>query len=363
MPASPDDGARLAARVAAQVAEAEALLLRRIARALAAGIDRPDWETQKLAELRMLQQAIAHDVTEADARIAATILQVIVEANGDGAALALTDLEAAGLELPRVPDVTPATNIAAEVVAQARAAMQAVPGLLARVYREAVAAGVGEVLGGTVTRLQAAQHVLDRLASNGITGFTDKAGRNWSLTSYVEMAVRTGAGQSAVQGHVDALQTAGIDLVIVSDSPRECPTCRPWEKKILSLSGQVGAVILPSATGGSPVRVDVAGTLDEAKRAGLQHPNCTHSVAAYIPGATSTAAGRSNPDGYEAKERQRAMERKVREWKRRQALALDDQAAARAAAKVREWQAALREHVDAHDLKRLRYREQINLAT
>jgi len=91
--------------------------------------------------------------------------------------------------------------------------------------------------------------------------------------------------------------------------------------------------------------------------------DCTHSIRAYLPGATRTASTKTDPAGYEAKQKQRYMERKVREWKRREALALDDAASVRARGKVREWQAALREHVDRHDLKRLRYREQINLAT
>ena len=362
MPANPDDGARYAARVAELVAEAEAQLLRRIARALAAGIDEPAWEQAALARLQLLRHQLEADVTVLDRRVAEAIRQALLEAHNTGAALALTDLEHLGLPLDTVPPVDHTLDLAEQAAQQARAAVLGTPELLARVYQDAVHAGASEVLGGKVTRLQAAQHVLDRLVSNGVSGFRDKAGRNWSLTSYVEMAVRTTAGQAAVAAHTSALASAGIDLVIVSDSPRECPTCRPWERKVLSLSGQVGAVILPSATGGKPVHVQVEATLDQATAAGLQHPNCTHSLSAYLPGATSMAPARHDADGYDAKQRQRAMERRIREWKRRQALALDDATAARAAGKVREWQSALREHVDAHDLKRLRRREQINQA-
>ena len=52
----------------------------------------------------------------------------------------------------------------------------------------------------------------------------------------------------------------------------------------------------------------------------------------------------------------------MREWKRREAASLDDLAAAKAKAHVREWQGRLREHVAKHDLSRLRYREQISKA-
>lgn len=361
MPANPDDGARLAARVAEIVAEAEAVLLQRMAAALRTGIDSPDWERLALARLVLLRQQLNRGAGLLELRAAEAIREVIAEAYVQGVALAKVDLAEHGIDLDTVPDLDSTTTTG--VLEQAAAAIRQVPNALTQVYQQAVAAGVAEVLGGQVTRVAAAQHVLDRLVLDGISGFRDSAGRNWSLTSYVEMAVRTGAGQTAVQGHVDAIASKGLDLVLVSDSPRECPKCRPWENKVLSLSGRVGAVLEPSRTGGPAVKVEIAGTLDQAKRAGLQHPNCTHSVRAFIPGATKVSPARHDAAGYEAKQRQRAMERKVREWKRREALALDDAAAARARVKVRQWQAELRHHVDAHDLKRLSRREQINVAT
>jgi len=70
----------------------------------------------------------------------------------------------------------------------------------------------------------------------------------------------------------------------------------------------------------------------------------------------------SDPEMYEARQQQRSLERGVRQWKTRGAVALDDKAAAQAQAKVREWQGRLREHVAANDLKRLSYREQIGKA-
>lgn len=363
MPASPDDGARYAAQVADLVATAETVLLRRIARALAAGITTPGWEHEALARLQLLQRRMGADVTDLEKAVAATIRRVLLEAHNAGAALALTDLERLGLVLPGVPPIASTLRTAEQLADRTAHAIRSVPTLLTRVYRQAVQAGAGEVLAGSNTRLEAAQHVLDRLVSNGVTGFRDVSGRQWGLTSYVEMAVRTEAGQTAVAGHTDALASAGVDLVKVSDSPRECPLCRPWEGKVLSLSGRVGAVLEPSLTGGGAVRVHIAGSLAEAKAAGLQHPNCAHNLTAVLPGATVLKPAVHDAAGYEAKQRQRALERKVREWKRREALALDDAAAARARAKVRAWQAALREHVAANDLKRLSRREQIDVAT
>lgn len=357
MPASPEDGARHAIKVTSIVEDLERMLLRQLAENLATGADRDDWDQAALTRLRLWRARADAGVRGAQQQLADVVAEVMVAAHTEGYALALADLPENQLGEP-----APARRVlraADDLTARVMSTLQQTPRLLESVYRQAVAAGAAEVAGGKVTRLAAAQHVLDRLLSNGVTGFRDVAGRNWSLTSYVEMAVRTETGAQAIAGHVEALRDGGVDLIQVSDSPRECPKCRPWEGKVLSLSGQVGAVLVPSAVGDGAVRVDVAGTLDDARRDGLQHPNCTHSIRAYLPGATSTARPKSDPEGYEAKQRQRAMERKVREWKRREELALTPEVGARARAKVRDWQGAIRDHVDANDLKRLRRREQI----
>ena len=247
-----------------------------------------------------------------------------------------------------------------------RSSLQQSPRLLESVLREAVRAGVDEVRGGTAVRRGGSQQVLDKLVRQGITGFRDSAGRNWSLTSYTEMAVRTETQARALAAGDASIRAAGLDLVIVSDSPRECPLCRPFEGKVLSLNGGIGeqshAVTRSNEFGARPVRVSVHSSLQAARAAGFQHPNCTHSYSAFIPGVTKRDRPKANPEGYEAKQRQRAMERKIREWKRAEALALDPARQKEARAKVREWQAQLRTYVEANNLKRLPGRESIKKA-
>jgi len=363
MPVDPGMGENLSARVASIVADAELALLRLLAALLRDGDD-DSWVQTRLAAVQQLRVDLQRGVRSLDQAVVAEIQKVVLEAYNVGSGLALDDLQVADVAPAVAADpVVAAAALAAPAVTSARAAANRLPTMLTEVFQQAVAAGADEVLGGKVTRLQAAQHVLDRLTSNGVGGFVDKAGRNWALTSYVEMAVRTASGQAAVQGHVDSLAAAGLDLVIVSDAPRECPLCRPYEGQILSLSGQVGDVVTKSVVDDKSVRVHVFATLAQARAAGLQHPNCRHSLSAFLPGATERKIARRDPVGYEATQRQRAMERKVREWKRREAVALTPETAAYARSKTRDWQKALREHVDANDLKRLSRREQIDRAT
>jgi hypothetical protein len=363
MPANPDDGARLAARIIEAIAQLERYLIKLIVDRLRAGLHTDEWGFAKLAEMQMLRRRLESSTQRMAKDLPEQITRIALDAYNTGQALAVNDLTDIGRDYLLAPDpVQQVERIMGPIIQRIQVAVDQIPTLLLNVYEDAVNAGVSEVLGGTATRVQAAQRVLDELATRGVTGYRDSAGRNWSLESYVEMAVRTGAGHAAVQGHVDALQASGMDLIIVSDAPRECPLCRPWERKVLSISGRVGAIIEPSELTGNPVVVNVAGSLEEARAAGFQHPNCRHSISAYLPGVTIKGTPGQDAVAYEAGQRQREMERKIREWKRRQAVALDDAAARRAGQKVRDWQAALREHVDLHDLQRLRRREQIGTA-
>lgn len=361
MPASPADGERYARQVLPVIEDLEARLFAMLREALKDDPDSPTWEQQRLAQVALIKRTAARDTTAALVQLEGLVRDLVLHAYHHGAALALDDLDDAGRPVPGggMDALAQTATFRQAAMSSLQGLDRVLPQLLSAAYTEAVAAGAVETLQGGVTRLQASQHVLDRLLSDGVRGFTDAAGRAWSLESYTEMAVRTVTGQAAVAGHVDQLTQAGLDLVIVSDSPRECPLCRPWEGKVLSISGQVGAVITPSVTTGEAVTVKVADTVAGAKAAGLQHPNCTHSLSAYLPGATRKTKADAAPAGYRAKERQRAIERHVREWKRREHLALTDEAAAKARRKVRQWQGALRDHIDAHDLKRLRYREQV----
>ncbi|CEA09900.1 Phage minor capsid protein 2 [Arthrobacter saudimassiliensis] len=57
------------------------------------------------------------------------------------------------------------------------------------------------------------------------------------MTSCAEMAVRTSTAEAMLQGHTDRVQELGVDTVVVSDAPEECNICRPFEGKVLSISG------------------------------------------------------------------------------------------------------------------------------
>lgn len=339
MPASPDPD--LLARISKEVAEIHGQavddLLAIVARRLARGIDQSGWAELKLLEQVQLRNE-AQAVLERLQVLGPAAIERAVEAGWTAGTADAVEVAAT---------LAPRTNVEA-VRALAREAVEQVAGSRLRIlrsvddaYRAVITEASSGVVSGSLTRRQAAQRALDRFADRGVTGLVDRAGRRWGLDTYAEMATRTAAGRAQVQGALDRYQAAGRDLVIISDAPGECALCRPHEGKVFSISGATpGYPALSSATG-------------------LWHANCRHSASLFVPGLTRPMGRTEDPEGDAARQEQRRLERGVRQWRRREAVALDEGARRQAAARAREWQGRLREHVAANDLKRQRHRERL----
>lgn len=360
MAIDPGDGEQHARRIVPVVALFEVDALATITEALtdqrdgSGGWDAPAdrWAEGKMRRVPRLRRRLAALVDRVLPSIGSAVRSALGDAWRSGATAAADDSDTPDPppQRARVPFVVVRLDTETTRAVETAARRSAAATLTA--YREAIYAGTAPTITAGATRRSSSQRVLDRLASAGDQSYRDRAGRRWSLETYSEMAVRTVTGQAALDAYTETLGARGHDLVVVSDAPRECPLCRPWEGKVLSLSGQ-----------DPPAGIEVAGTLAEARAAGLMHPNCRHRVTRHIPGVPSPVRASAEPAGYEAQQRQRALERRIRAWKRREAVALDDQAAARARNGLRDAQADLRGHLAEHtDLKRQRHREQIDRA-
>lgn len=362
MPVSRETTETLAEGVAAAYARVEVRLLQLIGQHLAEGADAPAWAETKLAELQVFRRRALALAAQARGEAVSELVNAMTAAYLRGLAAGQFEADALGVDLDAPPPQ--AERAVTALVAAQTATLEGLDLQIVRAavdgYRDAVVrASVGTLTGAT-TRLQDAQRALDDLGRRGLTGFVDKRGRSWNVATYVEMATRTTTAQAAVQGHMDRLEQAGINLFQVSDSSRECELCRPWEGKVLS-RGPVAAVMRNAVTG-ERQRVRVDGTVREAVSAGLFHPGCTHNLSGFVPGVTKRDRAKANPEGYAERQRLRAMERKVREWKRREAVAVTPEAERLTKAKVREWQGAIRAHTEATGLPRKRNRESLTAA-
>ncbi|MFE9921569.1 phage minor capsid protein [Streptomyces sp. NPDC005774] len=357
----------LASTVSTLYEQVEMVLTQRIRQAAADGIDAPTWVEQKLASLGNLQAGIRSVVDALSVDASGAIHQAVTDAYRRGQQAAVAELGAlpAGVTqavADAIPNAAVIDRLAAALVNDTRPVHLRILRESMDTYRDVIARASAAPLSGAQTRRQAAQSALDDFANRGVTGFVDRSGRSWNLSSYIEMATRSTVGRAAIEAHTDRLGEAGVDLVIVSRAPEECPLCRRWETKILVRSGQPGArtIEVEHATEDERmVKVRVAGSLEEARAAGLMHPNCRHTISAYLPGLTKEPEPVPARGTYEQSQQQRYLERQVRKWKRLEEAATDDATAKTRRARVRAYQAKIRELVDESGMPRKPRREQL----
>lgn len=123
--------------------------------------------------------------------------------------------------------------------------------------------------------IQSSRDLVKDMETNGITAFTDRSGRKWSLQAYGNMAVRT----TARQAEVAAILTADEhDLWQIVKIGSTCPVCAPLEGRVYSKSGANPEYPPLSMAFG---KVDVSGPDDLTNTYLNIHPNCLHSLIKY----------------------------------------------------------------------------------
>lgn len=173
---------------------------------------------------------------------------------------------------------------------------------------------------------------MERLRREGVTAFTDRAGRRWSLHTYGSMVLRSTSRQAEVLAVLT--QNPGHDLYQISKHGSTCPLCAPLEGRVYSKSGRDPDFPPLAAAFG---KMDPAGPDDLANSWLNIHPNCLHHLRPWTPMGRSEEEIRkirefssfeSNPvtrdprtqrqiDAYRQKERSRARRlRDYRQWER-----------------------------------------------
>lgn len=117
------------------------------------------------------------------------------------------------------------------------------------------------------------QNFLNELAMEGVTCFTDKAGREWRLSTYGAMVLRTVTAQAQVMAVLTA--DPGRDLYQISEIGTTCPICAPLEGRVYSRSGQ-DPDFPPLAWAFGKIDPDGPDTLENTWL--NIHPCCLHSL-------------------------------------------------------------------------------------
>lgn len=115
-----------------------------------------------------------------------------------------------------------------------------------------------------------------KLQNQGVTAFVDKAGREWSLQDYCNMATRTTARQAQVAAVLT--KDPSHDLYQIVKIGSTCPVCAPLEGRVYSKSGiSPDYPALTLAFG----KMDPNGPDDILNTYLNIHPNCLHSIIPY----------------------------------------------------------------------------------
>jgi hypothetical protein len=218
---------------------------------------------------------------------------------------------------------------------------------------------------GQETRVRAIRKAMDQMSAAGLTGFVDRAGRNWSPEAYAAMVVRTASHNVAIRAVKDRQQEfGGGDIFQVSSHPGARPLCYPYQGKFYSWSTGPGEF---KDGAGHTQQYDNIHATSYGEPAGLFGINCGHHPIPMIPGYSypqeyEEQSEEENRKEYEESQQQRAYERNIRAAKREQAIAeaTGDTAAKREATlKVREEQRRMQGFINETGRARRYDREQI----
>ena len=223
----------------------------------------------------------------------------------------------------------------------------------------------GAVITGAESRQQALRKTIRQFNDNGITGFVDKRGRNWTPEAYVNMAMRTTAGSVANEVQTARCEDMGVNLIQIDSHSGARPKCAKDQGKIFSLDNTSGTT---EDLNGRKIRYYPWNSSSYGEPDGILGINCGHHKFPFVPGVNiqrhfPTEDMDANNRLYKQTQVQRALEREVRKQKRECMLfdeLGDPDAFEEASVKLKSKEAQLKDYVKKHDhLHRRKDREQV----
>lgn len=182
-------------------------------------------------------------------------------------------------------------------------------------YRKIIHDAAIEFNSGNLTIAQSVDLAQKDFLKKGITSITYANGAKVNIRSYAEMALRTNGQRAIIQGEAMLRDLVGIYTVRVSSHGITCPMCAEWQGQVL-----IDDVYQDGEPDGKHE------LLSTAINAGLLHPNCRHSLMSVDPEIDSDSKTISytkrDKEKYEAQQKQRKLEREMRELKRYKAGAV-----------------------------------------
>lgn len=200
-----------------------------------------------------------------------------------------------------------------------------------------------QAMSGAISPSQAVKEALEKIVEGGVY-VEYPGGRRDTIETATARAVRTGISQATGRIQIDRMNEMDVDLVLVSSHLGARPSHAEWQGKVYSRTGN-GYPDFVSSTGYGSVT-------------GLCGANCRHSFSPYFEGMNNPFTeydSEENLKQYEMEQRQRTLERRIRDTKRKlmgyQASG-DEKAYERRAALLQQQNEAYNQYCKENNLKK-----------
>lgn len=210
------------------------------------------------------------------------------------------------------------------------AANTAVLRMMNDTYRQTIFRAGMYASNGVMTETQAYDMAVKDFLNRGINCIEYRDGRRVNIADYASMAVRTANQRAYMVGEGEFRKSIGETLVIISHHASACKLCRPFERKVL---------IDDVYSGGKPDDGDYM-LLSEAMKLGLFHPRCRHELGTYYPELEEINHynNEENDVSDYGRYNRAHIENMVQRYKRLTVGSVDPENVARYQAKLKEWE-------------------------
>lgn len=216
------------------------------------------------------------------------------------------------------------------------AANTAVLRMMNDTYRQTIFRAGMYASNGVMTETQAYDMAVKDFLNRGINCIEYRDGRRVNIADYASMAVRTANQRAYMVGEGEFRKSIGETFVIISHHATACKLCRPFERKVL---------IDDVYSGGKPDDGDYM-LLSEAMKLGLFHPRCRHGLGTYYPELEEINHynNEENDVSDYGRHNRAHIENMVQRYKRLTVGSVDPENVARYQAKLKEWDKKLEKY-------------------
>ena len=211
-----------------------------------------------------------------------------------------------------------------------------------------------EVASGGTSRQEAVRNCIKEFSQKGIPAFVDKRGREWSPEAYINMDIRTTVNNTANAAQDACCDKYGMDLIQISSHMGARPKCAIDQGKLYSRSNRSG---IAHDGDGNEIPFYPWSSTSYGQPDGILGINCHHHKYPFADGVNFQRYfpydQEENAERYKEFQKQRAMERRVRETSRQADMleaAGDTEGAKAARRKLREKRRAYRDYSQEHGL-------------